>query len=102
MRTCPVSEVSWKEMPAVNVQAFRWLTILARRSAGVLSMKLTVSIRGDGPQYRPVSSVSRSGAAIPKERPSGIRSGALTGLILIAVSAAFVCSRAGRDLIEQA
>src|SRR5918993_3211331 len=43
MRISPTPRVSAKEMPPVRVQALSWLTIRARRSAGVDSMKLTVS-----------------------------------------------------------
>src|SRR5262249_25026491 len=94
----PVPPVSANEMHAVLVQAFMWLTIRARRSAGVVSMKLTVSRRGLGPQYFDVRMAIRRGSLTWK--PSAIAAwapnmGALTGLIRVAVSAAFTSRRRG-------
>ena len=75
MRTWPVPWVWANVMQPVRVQALRWLTMRARRSLGVLSMKLTVSVRGDGPQYLPVTTAMLSGSdgALIPNAPSGCK-----------------------------
>ena len=50
-------------MHPVLVHAFMWLMMRVCRSAGVVSMKLTVSRRGVGPQYFDVSTAMRSGSS---------------------------------------
>ncbi len=78
-----------------------WLMMRARKLAGVLSMKLTVSRLVVGPQYFDVRTAMRAGSITSKSAaawPNAAIIGALTGLILTAVSAAFTSSRAGRDL----
>src|SRR6476620_7096629 len=102
MRTWPVPWV-WANVPQpARVQALRWLTMRARRSLGVLATKLTVSVRGDGPQYLPVTTAMLSGSdgALIPNAPSGT-SGALTGLIPIAWRAALTASRFGTALMPQ-
>src|SRR5712691_9464518 len=101
MRTSPVPDVSTNEMHAVLVHAFMWLTTRARRLAGVVSMKLTVSRRGVGPQYFDVITAMCWGSSTGKSAgPSatGANAGALTGLIRTAVSAALSSNRLGRAL----
>src|SRR5262249_2983922 len=88
-------------MHAVLVQAFMWLMIRARRLAAVLSMKLTVSRRGVGPQYFDVSTAIRKGSFTWKSASTaaiGPNIGALTGLIFPAVWAALTSRRLGRVL----
>src|ERR1700730_9178945 len=72
--------------------------ILARRSAGVLSMKLTVRRRGVGPQYFDTITDILSGSMIASAptAASGPNTGAFIGLIFTAVFAAFINSRRGR------
>src|SRR6185436_14575971 len=100
----PTPLVATSEMQAAVLQAFMWLMIRFRRSAGVDSMKLTVNWRGRGPQYFDVSTAMARGGAMLTPSGSdaiGPNAGALTGLILVAVSAAFVRSRVGRNLRAQ-
>ncbi len=77
--------------------------IRVRRSAGVLSMKLTVSRRGVGPQYFPVRTAIRCGSITRSAvtAATGPNTGALTGLIVIAVLAAFTTWRLGTDFRVQ-
>src|SRR5437868_4379648 len=100
MRTSPLPLVSTKEIAAVLVHAFMWLRIRARKSAGVLSMKLTVRRRAVGPQYFDVRTAIRCGSMpkLPPTEASGPSDGALTGLIFTAVSAPFNSIRFGRFL----
>jgi hypothetical protein len=74
-----------------------------RRLAGVLSMKLTVSRRGVGPQYFPVRTAIRWGSITRSAATAttGPNTGALTGLILTAVSAAFTTRRLATDFRVQ-
>src|SRR5439155_1231301 len=94
------SLVSTNETHPVRVHAFMWLTIRARRSVGVVSMKLTVSRRGVGPQYLAVMTAICRGSITPNPAlpPTGAAIGALTGLMRMAVAAAFRVSRLGRAL----
>src|SRR4051794_21971068 len=70
----------------------------ARKSAGVDSMKLTVSRRGDGPQFLLTRMTNRAGVSTSEAAPNGADSGALTGLIFVAVCAARCQRRFGRAL----
>src|SRR6266568_7193949 len=101
MRTSPVPDVSTNEIHPVLVHAFMWVMMRVRRLAGVLSMKLTVSRRGLGPQYFDVITAICLGSNTGKcaaTSASGPNIGALTGLILTAVSAALTSNRLGRAL----
>src|SRR5437868_6596836 len=101
MRTSPSPCVSANEMQPVFVQAFMWLRIRAWRSPAVFSIKLTDNCRGFGPQYLEVNTAMNCGlmmsraAAISAIRPT---TGAFAGLIFLAVSAAVITRRDGRDL----
>src|SRR3954447_7276915 len=86
-------------MHALAPQAFMCWMMWARRSAGVLSMKLTVSRRGEGPQYLPTRMTNRAGVRTSEAAPNGAASGALTGLIFVAVRAALSHRRFGRALM---
>src|SRR5688572_22650452 len=90
-------------MQPVRVHAFRWLIIRRRRSAAGLSIKLTVSFRGFGPQYFAVTTAASNAVG---STPSGTAvlsptTGALTGLILAATSAPLNKSRSGNCLTAQ-
>src|SRR6266566_3920476 len=98
MRTSPVPDVSTNETHPVLVHAFMWVMMRARKLAGVLSMKLTVSRRELGPQYFDVIAEMCWGSSTGKSSASGPTIGALTGLIRTAVSAAFTSNRLGRAL----
>jgi hypothetical protein len=95
----PTPPVSTNDIPHVLDQAFMWLRIRARRSAGVLSRKLTVNRRGLGPQYLVVSNVRWSGGSTSPVPERSSRSGALTGLIRAATSAAVARNRPGTALM---
>src|SRR5689334_16753957 len=99
MRMSPVPPVSTNVIPHVLDQAFMWLRIRPRSSAGVLSRKLTVNRRGFGPQYLVVSNVRWSGVSTSPVPERSSRSGALTGLIRAATSAAVARSRPGTALM---
>src|SRR5689334_8684973 len=85
----------------VTAQALKCVRMRAFRSAGVLSMKLTVKVRDAGPQYRVVSSAIIAGEGARSAVPTDPCSGALTGLIWRAVCAAREWSRAGSERIRQ-
>jgi hypothetical protein len=94
-----VPDVSTNEMPAVWVHAFIWLMIRARKSAGVGSMKFTVSLRVADPQHFEVTTAMRKGSTrrIPRRlRQEAPRTGAFTGLSVTAVFAALTSRRFGR------
>src|SRR5512146_1357015 len=102
MRTSPTPPVSRKEMHPVLVHAFMWRIIRALKSAGVLSIKLTVSLRDFGPQYLAVMTAMRRGSWTwnrPATAFRGPKTGAFAGLIVLAVSAAFTSNRFGSDLM---
>src|SRR5262245_56127093 len=90
-------------MQAALDQAFMWARIRARRSDGVLSMKLTVNLRGEGPQYFEVKTAICRGSIISAcASPNENIAGAFTGLICLAVAAAFMIRRWGNALILHA
>jgi hypothetical protein len=64
IRTSPTPAVSANDIPAVSFHAFICATMRLRKSAGVLSMKLTVSCRGTGPQNFVVSTAIFCGSMI--------------------------------------
>src|SRR4051794_7206108 len=82
-----------------RVHAFKWPTIRRRRSDGVVSMKLTVRVRGLEPQYFGVetamnSSVTSKSGSTRRREPN---SGWLNGLISTAFFAAFTSTFFGTD-----
>src|SRR5262245_543856 len=89
-------------MQQVLLQAFMCRRIFARNSFGAASMKLTVSLRGIGPQYFVVSTAIRIGSVMAKAAPAptGAIIGAFIGLTCRACWAALTRSRFGKGLIE--
>src|SRR5574337_1950817 len=102
MRTWGLLLLSTKRTLLHAPQAFMWLRMRARRSAGGLSMNPTVSLTPLEPQYFLVTTLRRAGGGSTK---SGARArmawigGALRGLIRTALSAAAARSAVGTVLM---